>query len=82
MSPALIYEEDKNEASFDDGFVGVRLGPSIAVPDLDFNVGKALIAEITLKFEEPFRRYFQIPFPYPKSVFARLGTCKRHLLVP
>jgi hypothetical protein len=66
----------------DDGFIGVRLGPSIAVPDLDFNAGKALITEITLKFEEPFRRYFQIPFPYPKSVFARLGTCKRHFLFP
>jgi len=28
------------------------------------------------------RRYFQIPFPYPKSVFARLGTCTFHLLFP
>jgi len=66
----------------DDGFIGVLLGSSIAVSAPDFNVGKALIAEITLKFEEPFRRYFQIPFPYPKSVFARLETCKLHFLFP
>ena len=66
----------------DDGFIGVRLGPSIAVPDLDFNFGKALIAKITLEFEEPFRRYFQIPFPYPKSVFARLETCRLDLSLP
>jgi hypothetical protein len=65
-----------------DGFIGVRLEQSITLPDMDFGVGKALIAEITLTCEEPFRRYFQIPFPYPKSVFARLETCKLHLLFP